>query len=71
MLFYFSAPLQNDSIVMSGCMQFTFGDKGKVYLFDESALPVTKKESMREGKNSSKLTVIQLNLQYTLLVIAS
>ena len=33
-------------------MQFTFGDKGEVYLQDKSALPVTKKESMQEGKRS-------------------
>ena len=26
-LFYYLAPQQNDSIVMSRCMQFTFGDK--------------------------------------------
>ena len=47
MLFYYLAPLQNDSIVMSQCMQFTFGDKGEVYLLDE-----TKKERRREGKRS-------------------
>ena len=52
MLFYYLAPLQNDSIVKSQCMQFTFGDKREVYLSDESALPVTEKESMREGKRS-------------------
>ena len=33
-------------------MQFTFGDEREVYLLDESALPVTEKESMREGKRS-------------------
>ena len=33
-------------------MQFTFGDKGEVYLLGESALPVTEKESMRKGKKS-------------------
>ena len=33
-------------------MQFTFGDKGEVYLLDESALPVTKKERRREGKKT-------------------
>ena len=38
MLFYYLAPLQNDSIVMSGCMQFTFGDEREVYLLDESTL---------------------------------
>ena len=27
MLFYYLAPLQNDSILMSQCVQFTFGDK--------------------------------------------
>ena len=50
MLFYYLAPLQNDSIVTSQCTQFTFGDKGEVYRFDESAL--TEKESVQEGKRS-------------------
>ena len=36
-------------------MQFTFGDKGEVYLQDKSALPVTKKEGMGEGKTASAL----------------
>ena len=48
MLFYYLALLQNDSIVTSRCMQFTFRDKIEVYLLDRSALPVTEKESMRE-----------------------
>ena len=33
-------------------MQFTFGDKGKVYLLDEGVLPVTGKERRGEGKKS-------------------
>ena len=52
MLLYYLAPLQNDSIVTSRCMQFTLGDKREVYLLDESVLTVTEKESMREGKRS-------------------
>ena len=32
MLFYYIAPLQNDFIVTSQCMQFTFGDKREVIL---------------------------------------
>ena len=52
MLFYYLTPLKNDSILMSRCMQFTLGDEREVYLLDESALPVTEKESMREGKRS-------------------
>ena len=36
-------------------MQFTFGDNREVYLLDKSALPVTEKESMREGKEASAL----------------
>ena len=52
MLFYYLASLQNDSMVTSQCMQFTFGDKGEVYLLDESALPVNVKERRREGKRS-------------------
>ena len=38
MIFYYLVPLQNDSIVTSQCVQFTFGDKREVYLLDESAL---------------------------------
>ena len=52
MLCYYLAPLQNDAIVTSRCMQFTFGDKGEVNLLDESALLVTGKERRREGKSS-------------------
>ena len=52
LLFYYLVPLLNDCLVTSRCMQFTFGDKREVYLQDESALPVTEKESMREGKKS-------------------
>ena len=37
------------------CMQFTFGDKGEVYLQNESALPVTRKESVPEGNRASAL----------------
>ena len=44
--------MQNDSIVTSQCMQFTFGDKGEVYLLDKSVLPVTGKERRGEGKSS-------------------
>ena len=33
-------------------MQFTFGDKSEVYLLDESALPVTEKESMQKGNKT-------------------
>ena len=36
----------------SRSMQFNFGDKREVYLLDESALSVTEKESMQEGKRS-------------------
>ena len=46
MLFYYYAPLQNDALVASRCMQFTFGDKREVYLLDESVLPVIGKESV-------------------------
>ena len=52
LLFCYLAPLQNDSIVTSQFMQFTFGEKREVYLLNESALPVTEKESMQEGKKS-------------------
>ena len=48
MLFYYLAPLQNDTIVTSYCKQLTFEDKREVYL---SVLPVTKKE-IRRGKSS-------------------
>ena len=33
-------------------MQFTFEDKGEVYLLDESVLSVTEKERRREGKRN-------------------
>ena len=52
LLFYYLAPLLNDCLMTSQCMQFTFGDKREVYLKDESALPVTKKESKCKGKMS-------------------
>ena len=38
----------------SPCMQFIFGDKREVKLWGESALPVTEKERMREGKKGIK-----------------
>ena len=44
--------MQNDAIMTSRCMQLVFGDKRDVNLQDESALPVTKKESMQKGKKS-------------------
>ena len=52
--FLLLSPLQNGALLMSECMQFTFGDKEEVYLLDESALPVTAKESKQEGKMSTK-----------------
>ena len=48
--FFYLTPQQNYSIVTSQCMQFTFEDKGEVYLLDESVLPVAEKERRREGK---------------------
>ena len=42
MLFYYLAPLQDDAIILSRCVQFTFEDKREVYLLDESALPVVR-----------------------------
>ena len=55
MLFYYIAPQQRDSIVTSRCMQFTFGDKGNVYLLDKSVLPVTEKKGGERGKAASAL----------------
>ena len=55
MLFYYLAPLLNDCLVMSRCVHFTFGDKRKVNLLHESALPVTEKESMQKGYVSPQL----------------
>ena len=52
MLFYYLAPLQNDIIVTSEYMQFTFGDKREAHLLDESVLPVTGKERRGKGKSS-------------------
>ena len=51
LLFYYLAPLLNDCLMMSQCMQFTFVDKREVYLQDESAQPVTKKERYARIKN--------------------
>ena len=56
--FYYLAPLQNDSIMTSQCMQFSFGDKREVYLLGESALPVTEKENMQEGKMIQPPTIV-------------
>ena len=50
--FLLLSPPAKYSIVTSQYMQFTFGDKREVYLLDESAPPVTEKESMREEKRS-------------------
>ena len=61
--FYLLSPLLKYCLVMSQCVQFTFGDKGKVYLMDESALPVTEKERKREGKIASYKRMIP-NLLY-------
>ena len=36
--------------MMSQCMQFVFEDEREVNMQEESALPVTKKESMQKGK---------------------
>ena len=46
LLFYYLAPLLNDCLRTSRCVHITFGDKRDVYLQDENALPVTKKEFM-------------------------
>ena len=40
-------------MVTSRCMNFVFGDKREVKLQDASALPVTEKERMLEGKKLS------------------
>ena len=47
------SPCAKDCLVTSRCVQFTFGDKGELYLWDKSALPVTKK-SVRGGKTKLK-----------------
>ena len=36
-------------------MQFIFGDKGEVFLLDESVLPVTEKKEGKRGKEASAL----------------
>ena len=53
LLLYYLARLQTDAVVTSQCAQLTLGDKGEVYLLDESVLPVTEKESKRKGKKSN------------------
>ena len=55
MLFYYLAPLQNNTIMTSLCMQFIFGDKGVVYLLYESVLPVTGKKGGEREKVTSAL----------------
>ena len=52
MLFYYLAPLLNDTSVTSKCMQFTSGDKREAHLLDKSVLPVTEKERRGKGKSS-------------------
>ena len=49
--FYYKALLQNDTVVMSRCVQFTFGDKGDVYLLDKSAYLWRKKRVCKREKN--------------------
>ena len=63
MLLYYLAPLQNDTIVMSRCVQLSFGDKGEVYLLDESVLPVTEKEGRREGTRSIGSRIYKTGVQ--------
>ena len=53
MLFYNLAPLQNDCLVMPQCMQFTFGDKGEVYLLDSIIL---------NGRRTNKQVLLQMFL---------
>ena len=51
LLFYYLAPLQNDTDVTSRCMQFIFGDMWEAtYLIRE--WPVTEREGKGEGKKS-------------------
>ena len=57
LLFYYLALLQNDSLVPSRCVQFTFGDKREVTMLDESALPEMKKKDAR-GKKQYAVTKI-------------
>ena len=64
LLFYYLVLLQNDAVVTSQCVQFTFGDKGEVYQLDERALPVMKKESMWEGKKTISPRMIYGHANY-------
>ena len=50
MLLYYLSPLQSDCIVTSWGMQFTFGDKREVYLFDESEKIDWKRKEARGKK---------------------
>ena len=59
LLFYFLAPLQNDTIVTSWCMQFNFGDKGEATcLIRECPSCVWKRRDGRGEKQHQSLDKI-------------
>ena len=59
LLFYYLAPLQNDTIVMSLCMQFNFGDKGEAtYLIRECPTCDLKRRDRRGEKQHQPLDEI-------------
>ena len=47
---------------LAQCVQLTYGDKKKVYLLDESALPVTDKEKRREVGQGTLVQQVILSL---------
>ena len=56
LLFYYWAPLQNDTVVKSRCMQFIFWDKGAAtYLIRECPDLWLKKKGRQRGKRASVL----------------
>ena len=65
MLFQYLAPLQNDRLVMSQCMQFTFEDKREVYLWLKKRVCKREKRASALGWNMDMQTLIRFALIQT------
>ena len=64
-LFYYLTLLQNDIVVMSRCVQFTFGDKGVItYRIRESPSCDGKRGETR-GEKQHRQTLTQIKLIQT------
>ena len=55
LLFYYLAPLQNDTDVMSRCMQFIFGDKGEATYSSHDLNSKLKVRYSGHGLNSKQI----------------